>query len=289
MKDPVKQFEELDGRINNLFEAWFNPKSWFSNKPSSTASTVSYGGSSLADKIRHRKESGEECGGTGNTSNKRFYSEDGSNSAKFYSKKGEITGEVDDIKPFIDGAKISKKYLRCYNLTKDPLKIAWLFNGNFKANVLGWNPKTKKVTFQGKWKGGVFMGEKYAGSEETPVVIDKKVYGYYVILNNKSIGQKNGKPFTASQIIDKINRQEPLYYKLDKITKQKIGDPTKGVYDENTIIRQENLADPQYVKDNKTLSLMLNPPTTTQSVVVGGLGGKQRGLAGQIRAVSTKP
>ena len=263
MKDPIKQFEELDGRINNLFEVWFKPSTWFSSKQSSTGATASYGGSALADKMRKDKESGAECG-EGNSGNKRFNSEDGSNSAKFYNKKGEITGEVDDIKPFISGAKISKKYLRCYNLTKDPLNISWLFNGNFKASVLGWNPKTKKVTFQGKWKGGVFMGEKYAGQEETSAIIDKKVYGYYVILNNKSISN-NGKPFTASQIIDKINKKEPLYYKLDKITKTKIGDPAKGVYDENTIIRQENLADPQYVKDNKTLSLMLNPSPATTS------------------------
>jgi len=242
MKDPVKQFEELDGRINNLFEAWFNPKSWFSNKPSSNTKKIDFQQTDAQKQRRQDVESGEEC--APGQSNGRFGSELGSAEAKFYPN-----GKVKDINPFIRNAGISKKFLRCYDLKKDKMKIAWLFNGDFEADVLDWDPKKKKVIFQGKWNGGLFNGVNYARPKQTPET-EKRNYGYFVVSKR---GVESG-PFTANQIIKAVNN---------------------GKLTIDSTVRPENFADYQHIRDNKILSFMLKSPSaTTSKSSLRGLGSK---------------
>jgi len=248
MKDPVKQFEELDGRINKLFETWFNPKSWFQNKPSNGPLVIDFKHRTDAQKQRRQDvETGEEC--APGESNGRFGSELGSAEAKFYPN-----GEVKDINPFIINAGISKRFLRCYDLQKDKMKIAWLFNGNFKADVLDWDPKKKKVIFQGEWNGGLFNGINYAKPSQTPET-EKRNYGYFVLSKR---GVESG-PFTANQIVKAVNN---------------------GKLTTDSAIRPENFADYQYIRDNKTLSFMLKNSSVTTSAPKSskGLGGKLKGV-----------
>lgn len=232
MKDPVKQFEELDGRINNLFEAWFNPKSWFQNKPKygSKVKIDFTGKTASGEQRRQAVEDGTEC--EPGESNRRFGSELGSAAAKFYPN-----GKVKDINPFLINANISKRFLRCYDLQKDKMKIAWLFDGNFDADVLDWDPKKKKVIFQGKWNGGLFNGINYARPSQAPET-EKRNYKFFVVSKR---GVESG-PYTANQIVKAVN---------------------KGKLTIDSVIRPENFADNQYIKDNKTLSFMLKIPPTT--------------------------
>jgi len=251
MKDPVKQFEELDGRINKLFEAWFNPKSWFQDKSSSGPKKIQFQQTDAQKQRRQDVESGEEC--APGYSNGRFGSEHGSSKAKFYPN-----GKVEDINPFLRNAGISKRFLRCYDLQKDKMKIAWLFNGNFEADVLDWDPKKKKVIFQGKWNGGLFNGLNYAKPNQTPE-IEKRNYKYFVVSKR---GVEKG-PFTANQIVKAVN---------------------KGTLTVDSKIRPENFADYQYVRDNKILSFMLKIPSTTTSKSKA-----HSGIGAGIKPISVKP
>jgi len=250
MKDPVKQFEELDGRINKLFEAWFKPSTWFQDKPSSGSKSISFQQTDAQKQRRKDVETGLEC--PSGTSNGRFGSEHGSAKAKFYPN-----GKVEDINPFLRNAGISKRTLRCYDLKKDKMKIAWLFDGNFEADVLDWDPKKKKVIFQGKWNGGLFGGINYAKPNQTPE-IEKRNYGYFVLSKR---GVESG-PFTANQIIKAVNN---------------------GKLTMDSVVRPENFADYQRIMDNKILSFILTPPSTTTSKP-----GTSKGLKSKIKPVSIK-
>lgn len=232
MKDSVKEFEKLNENLNKILEAnWFNPLSWFSDKSQESEPNKSYQRSDVINKHLQSIESEEEC--APGTSNRRFSSEPGSNSATFYSiknKKIVQTGFVKDIKPFLDNAGISKKFLRCYDLSKDKLKINWLFNGEFNADILDWDKKKKKVIFQGIWKSGLFGGINYPKQDEKTIEspLEKK---YYILDRNQEIG-----PYTASQIL-KLKQN----WKLS----------------DSSIIRPSDSTDYQYLNKDKTLAFLL--------------------------------
>lgn len=238
MKDSVKDFEDLNNRINNLFEGlgWLNPGNWFNDKPKSNEPNKEFKRGEAAKKYLNKIESGECERGT---SNGRFTSEPGSDKAYFYDKRGNQTGFVENIKPFLTKAGITKQTLRCYNLIKDPLKIGWLFDGNFNATILGWDSKSKKIIFQGKWNGGFFKGINYKHPEEQNPVTEKRNYKYFILRKGKEIG-----PYSSSQIIKAIQ---------------------KNIIDIETVIRPENSAEYQYIKDNPLFSFLLKSNKTTTS------------------------
>lgn len=231
MKDSIQEFEDLNNRIDNLFEGldWLNPGNWFKDKSKYNQPNREYSRSSVVSDYLSKIESGECDSGI---SNERFSSEPGSDSASFYDESGNLTGKVKNIKPFLKGAGITKQTLRCYNIDKDPRRIAWLFNGKFDAQILGWDAKKKKVIFQGKWNGGLFNGVAYKNPEETPE-IENKVYRFYVLSSrNKLKG-----PYTTNQIVKAI---------------------ISGSLTLDSIIKPENSADYQHIKDNKLLSMLIN-------------------------------
>lgn len=172
MKDSVKEFEDLDNRINRLFEGlgWLNPTNWLKDKPKSNEPNTNYNGTGPAlIKYLSKVDSGDCDFGI---SNKRFSSDPGKSDAYFYDNSGDITGYVKNIKPLLEKAKITKQTLRCYDLKKDKLKIAWLFNGVFEADFLSWDTKTRKVIFQGQWKNNTlpFEGIEYQRVQANPTV-----------------------------------------------------------------------------------------------------------------------
>lgn len=234
MKDPVKQFEELDGRINKLFEANFLKRLFNRVKPTNKSQTSSPQSKSLssttssdyedADTLIKNYKKGLESGAgcTTGVPNGQFKSAPGSNSAIFLTvttkpiipittgqtqnkkfnvigkplkKTFHAVGKVDDISKFLSNAHISKEYLNCYDIKKDPLKIKWLFNGAFDAKTLDWDENSKKVKFTGTWKGG--FGVKFdgilVGSDISPEKVSQpqQVKPQFVT-KNKGIGKKIG-------------------------------------------------------------------------------------------------
>lgn len=237
MKDPVKDFEDLNNRIDILFEGlgWLNPGNWFNDKSKPNEPNKGFKRGEAATKYLNKIESGECPRGT---SNGRFTSEPGSDKAYFYDKKGNQTGFVENIKPFLNKAGITKQTLRCYNIVKDPLKIGWLFDGNFDATILGWDSKLKKIIFQGKWNGGFFKGINYKHPEEKTPATEKRNYKYFILQKGKEIG-----PYSSVQITKAIQ---------------------KNIINLETVIRPENSAEYQHVKDNPLFSFLLqNSKATT--------------------------
>ena len=238
MKDSVKEFEDLDNRINALFEGlgWLNPGNWFKDKPKQGQPNRSYSRGSALSNYLSKIDAGEcEYG----TSNGRFSSEPGTDSASFYDQTGNLTGKVANIKPFLKQAGITKQTLRCYDLNKDPLKIRWLFDGNFEAEILGWDSKKKKVIFQGKWNKGLFGGISYKTPSQTPEA-ENKVYGFYILTSrNKLKG-----PYSSNQIVKSVQN---------------------GSLSVDSIIKPENSADYQQIKDNKLLSMLIKTISTKQT------------------------
>lgn len=237
MKDSLEKFEDLNKRIDKVFEAfdWLNPKKWL-NPQSKDNNTSSI------DRHLQSIESGDEC--APGQSNKRFVSPLGKYDASFYSIKRIAgknilakTGTVKDIKPFLDNAGISKRILRCYDLQKDKLRIAWLFNGEFDADILDWDPKKKKVIFQGKWHKGIFGGINSA--KPTEQILSPLEKMYYVVVSGHEIG-----PFSAENILKS--------YQKNKVN----GD---------TVIRPDNSADYQHIKDDKVLSFLIKSMPTKPS------------------------
>jgi hypothetical protein len=274
MKDYAQQFDELNERVEKLFEAGF----WQKLKGAAKSTAQKLSGVPFEDSPEEKKrkknlkagvnrtyvsntssasnyassiETGEEC--KPGKSNGRFYSEIGSNSAVFYSlvnNKVTPTGFVNDIKPFLDNAGISKKILRCYNLEKDPLRIAWLFNGAFKANMLDWDKKKRKVLFHGDWKGGggAVFGGILQGAEEK-AANSPLLKQYKIVKKGQEIG-----PFTANDIINLISKEEA---KRKEIEKKTPGVQYVPKYTVDSIIRALDSTDYQRVKDDKTLSYLL--------------------------------
>jgi len=237
MKDSVKEFENLNQKVEVLFESlsFLNPNKWFSDKSSDAEANRNYSQNSTINQYLQSIESGEEC--SPNAPNQRFHSEPGSNSATFYSiknKKLVPTGFVKDIKPFLANSGFSKKMLRCYDLSKDRLKIGWLFNGEFNADILDWDKKKRKVIFQGQWKNGLFGGISYSKHSDKAIEspLSKE---YYILKKHQEIG-----PYTAGQIIGLVE---------------------KGKLSFGSIIRPIESTDYQYVSNDKNLAFLLQKPT----------------------------
>lgn len=158
IKDPVAEFERIDNNLNEAISGFFKGlgKAFGSEKKPAPSST------SILDKHRQAVESGSECDMFGTKPHGLFYSQTGSPDAYF----GRNRNYVKDIMDL----QISKRELRCYDLEKDPKKIAWLFAPDvvFKADRI-WG-KPKKIYFQGIWKAGIFKGvlvepSKFEGGE----------------------------------------------------------------------------------------------------------------------------
>ena len=172
MKDSVKEFEDLNNRIEKLFEGlgWLNPGNWFKDKPQSGQPNRNYTSGPALNKYLSNIENKKSDLGQYNN---RFSSDPGSTDAYFYDRNGEITGYVKNMNPFLESAGITKATLRTYDLKKDPMKIKWLFDGNFEADFLGWDKKNKKVIFQGEWKNGLFGGIEYTTPKKTGTTTKK--------------------------------------------------------------------------------------------------------------------
>lgn len=162
MKDQVKEFEDLNNRIEKLFEGlgWINPSNWFQDKPKLGATKEYVSNNPSLNKYLSDIDAKKSNLGAFNN---RFTSEPGSTEATFYNQKGAISGHVRNIQPFLQNAGISKEILRTYDLKKDKLGIKWLFDNPFDAEFLDWDKKNRKVIFKGVWKGGhhSFNGIEY--------------------------------------------------------------------------------------------------------------------------------
>jgi len=249
MKDPVKEFEDLNNRIENLFEAFnwgkLHPKNWlYKDKPQPNKQYVR--SSSVEKHLANVDAKKSDLG----KYNNRFTSEPGSSEAFFYDKSGKRS-HVKDITPFIENAGITKATLRTYDLKKDPMKIGWLFDGNFEAELLDWNKSSKKVVFKGKWfpASSKFMGINYDQADNVPTA--KKIeFKYFIKKADKEFG-----PFSSNDIVQSIK---------NKVT-------IKGFKNLNTIVRAENASDYEKISDNKTLSYFissLNKVITTKNPAV---------------------
>jgi hypothetical protein len=223
MKNHLQELQQLFDETEKMFEVF----GWFKKKPAAQPQVQQQ---TYLQKHQQGIESGSEC--APGKSNNRFTSELGSNEATFYSiKKGKTvpTGSVKNIKPFLDNAKISKQTLRCYNLEKDPLRIAWLFDGEFDADVLGWDSKKRKVIFQGTWKKGLFGGINYEPPSKKPA-INPMESKFFILKQGIEIG-----PYTAAQMV-----------KLMK----------NNTVNGETVIRSEESAEYESVGKNKTLKFL---------------------------------
>jgi hypothetical protein len=172
VKDPLQEFEELNKGVDKIFENIFQKltsalhtkmPSGLSVKPIQTHSGLPskqyvYQGSQLGQKVsdriaKYREEERvkAQCVALGSDGPNDLY-ELGKNgiSATF----GKAKNKVRDTR----GLAISPEELMCYDLQKDKLGIAWLFDDNarFEAKRIWGGPK--KVYFQGIWNAGDFKG-----------------------------------------------------------------------------------------------------------------------------------
>jgi hypothetical protein len=250
MKNPFEELQKLSEETEQLFEAF----GWFKRKPKNQPQATSY-----LNQHQQNIETGAEC--APGKSNGRFTSELGSNEATFYTIKGGRTiptGTVKNIKPFLDNAGISKKIMRCYNLDKDPLKIAWLFNGEFAADILDWDKKKRKVIFQGTWKKGLFGGINYEApnvQKPKPNPMESK---FFILNQGVEIG-----PYTAAQIVKMMKN---------------------NTVNLNTVVRPEDSVDYQNIGKEKTLKFLLQSAVPTPQPAPAGAnrGGRNRNLGQQL-------
>ena len=239
MKDLVTEFENLNDRIESLFEGlgWLNPSGWFKNKQQSDQPNKEYTRGPALTKYLSKIETGDCDSGI---SNKRFISNPGSSEAYFHNALGGIS-TVKNIKPFLEKAGITKQTLRCYDLNKDPLKIDWLFDGVFDAEFLSWDKDKKKIIFKGRWTPTSTQFNGVLAKTPEELASSNKIENkYFVVIGDKEYG-----PFSSGDIVKSIKSNKPLKgYKRFKATLE-------------TIIRPTNSTHTQLVKDNKSLVLKL--------------------------------
>lgn len=233
MKNHLNELNKLFKETEELFEAF----GWFKRKPQNQTPSAS-----SLQQHQQAIETGNEC--APGKSNGRFSSELGSSEATFYSVKDKRivpTGFVKNIKPFLDNSGMTKRMMRCYDLVKDKMKIAWLFNGEFNADVLDWDRKKKKVIFQGTWKSGTFGGMKAENPNEKPEskpAVSPMQSKYYILRQGTEIG-----PYKASDIVTMMRN---------------------NTVNGNTIVRPENAAEYNYVSKDKTLQFILKSAAPAQ-------------------------
>ncbi len=248
MKNQIDELQKLSEETERLFEVF----GWFQRKPKAKSAAISN-----LDKHKQGIDSGTEC--APGKSNGRFTSEVGSNEAIFYTisnNKTVPTGIAKNIKPFLDNANISKKILRCYDLQKDPLKIAWLFNGEFVADILDWDKKKRKVIFQGTWKKGLFGGINYEAPTQKPTVnpMESK---FFILRQGVEIG-----PYTALQIVKMMKN---------------------NTVNGQTVVRPEESLEYQNISKEKTLKFLLQSAVpAAQAAPAGRNGGGNRNLGRQL-------
>jgi len=234
MKNQIEELQKLSDETEQLFEAF----GWFRKKPKPQATATSY-----LQQHQQNIETGAEC--APGKSNGRFTSELGSNEAMFYNVKGGKTvptGIVKNIKPFLDNAGLSKKLMRCYDLQKDRLKIAWLFNGEFTADILDWDKKKRKVIFQGTWKKGLFGGINYEAPTQKKT-INPMESKFFILRQGVEIG-----PYPAAQIVKMMKN---------------------NTVDGNTVVRPEDSADYQNISQEKTLKFLLQSAAVQPTPAAG--------------------
>jgi hypothetical protein len=150
MWEPIKKLEEIQQLNDNIFKR-IDELFGFGKKAEQP---------SVVNKYKQSIDSGEECKAYGTTPNNLFWSEVGSKEAWI----GKNKNHVNDITEFI-----SKRDLRCYDLKKDPYKIAWLFSPDtkFEAEKIWGEPSKRpgEIYFKGTWKGGDFKGLWVEGSK----------------------------------------------------------------------------------------------------------------------------
>ncbi len=160
MKNAVKEFE----RIQLITEGIFNKIIKSFTHPSPISKQHKLAGlnkktQQILNKHQIDIESGAECKGlkAGKKPNNIFWSKTGDKVGAF----GKNRNIVDDLGDFI-----TKRELRCYDITKDIYGIAWLFadNAKFHANKI-WGTGKDDVHFDGVWSGGVFKGIWESGPE----------------------------------------------------------------------------------------------------------------------------
>ena len=130
------------------------------------------------------------------------------------------------------------------------MKIGWLFDGNFEAELLDWNKSSKKVVFKGKWfpASSKFMGINYDQADNVPTA--KKIeFKYFIKKADKEFG-----PFSSNDIVQSIKNKVTIKgFKNLKVTL-------------DTIIRPTNSANTEFVKDDKLLTQKLQQITKTAKV-----------------------
>jgi len=153
MKDAVKKFEEM----YQMTESWFDN---FHNKMKNTIKPKYSQNQNVQQLLKkHGKdlESGDECKGLSKGPNNLFFSTVGSSEALF----GKNRNKVEDM----GDLKISKRELRCYDLTKDKFGIAWLFDNNAKFTAKKIWGQPGDIHFEGIWESGIFKGAWHGPQE----------------------------------------------------------------------------------------------------------------------------
>lgn len=143
MKDWIKEVEQQNQLAESYLDKLSNIFSPKSNNPSSSQIIKNY---------EKDIESGNECKKekVGKIPNNLFWSETGSVFAIIGKNKNKIH-DISDL-------KVTKRQLRCYDLSRDVFQIAWLFNGKFEAKKIWDGPLGDNIRFDGIWKSGDFYG-----------------------------------------------------------------------------------------------------------------------------------
>lgn len=146
--DPLEKYNKLFEDADSIFNRLGNAANRLL-KPQNSDFADAY-----VEKHKQDMESGAECSGlkVGDKPNGLFWSATGSIEGIF----GRNRNKVDDL----GDLEITKRELRCYDVSKDIYNIEWLYDNHakFHAKKIWGNSKTG-IHFEGEWfPGGIFKG-----------------------------------------------------------------------------------------------------------------------------------
>lgn len=213
MKDPVEEFE----RMRKITESFLDDFNGRLKKTLNVGYKPNPNIQHLMSKHANDLESGAECKGISKGPNKLFFSQVGDIGAVI----GQNRNKIEDI----GGLNISKRDLRCYDLTKDKYGIAWLFDDNAKYHAKKIWGGPNDIHFEGEWSGGVFKGvwhgpdsnwktapANYQGTGlgAAAAQVNPTVVNYTVLSKGKPV-QRTTQQIIKLLMLKKINSMTQIY------------------------------------------------------------------------------
>ncbi len=147
--DPLEKYNKLTEDADSIFNRLSNATSRILKPKEDSAFVNAY-----VEKHKLDMESGAECAGlkVGDKPNGLFWSAPGSIEGVF----GRNRNKVDDL----GDLEITKRELRCYDVSKDIYNIEWLFDNHAKFHAKKiWGNEKIGIHFDGEWfPGSIFRG-----------------------------------------------------------------------------------------------------------------------------------